>query len=287
MTDKTVLITGGSRGLGQALVHKFLQEGYIVHSVSRNTWSSLHGRMDSTVQKQKIHLHTCDLGDVKQVNALCARIQEEQWVVDVLINNAAIHGPIGPFVENQIHAWRNTIETDLMAPVALCQAVLPIMRRRRSGVIINLSGGGATSSRPNFSAYATAKAALVRFSEILAEEEMENGIRVNCVAPGAMNTQLLHEVLAQGVQGSGMKEHSMAASIIANRTKSEETMERAVALVTFLSGSAGSTITGKIISAQWDNWEQWPAHTQELGASDIYTLRRIVGRDRNIAWGDR
>ena len=99
--------------------------------------------------------------------------------------------------------WRQAIEINLMGTVLLCRAILPLFRRHQAGKIVNLSGGGATAPLPRFSAYAASKAAVVRFTETLAEETRGAGIDVNSIAPGPSNTRLLDEVLAAGPERTG------------------------------------------------------------------------------------
>jgi 3-oxoacyl-[acyl-carrier protein] reductase len=158
------------------------------------------------------------------------------------------------------------------------------MANVRDASMINLSGGGATGPRANFSAYASAKAALVRFSETIAEEVKGQGITVNCIAPGAMKTAMLGEVLKTGAVGAGEREFTTAAKVFEDGGAS---MDRVADLALFLSSDAARGITGKLISAVWDRWEAWPDHAAELAGSDLYTLRRVVGRDRGCSWGDR
>ena len=128
------------------------------------------------------------------------------------------------------------------------------MRERGYGKIINLSGGGATGPRPNFSAYAASKAAVVRFTETLAAEL--DGIDVNAIAPGALPTRMLDEVLASG----------------AGSTVEPTTFERATALAVFLGSAASDGISGRLIAAQWDDWERSGRRCRD----DLYTLRRVV-----------
>ena len=166
----------------------------------------------------------------------------------------------------------------------ICRAAVPVMARQGGGSIINLSGGGATGSRPNFSAYATAKAGLVRFSETLAEEAKPLGVAVNCVAPGPMGTDMLAIVQQAGVEAAGERELAAARKALAG---GDGTLLAAVELIVFLASSRGQGVTGKLISALWDNWQDFPDHAAELGASDVYTLRRITGRERGLAWCDK
>jgi 3-oxoacyl-[acyl-carrier protein] reductase len=158
------------------------------------------------------------------------------------------------------------------------------MKSHRRGKIIQLSGGGATKPMPCISAYAVSKAAVVRFAETLAEEVRDFNIDVNAIAPGALNTRMLEEVLTAGPGKVGVE--FFRASALQKKTGGAG-LERGSDLAMFLASEASNGITGKLISAVWDNWESWPAHVPELAASDMYTLRRISGRDRAAAWGDR
>ena len=285
MNNPSVLITGASRGLGEVLVRRFWSEGYNLHLVARDIYALQILKQSLPVAQQSCTLHICDLSDTQAVESLCHQVVFESWPVDVLINNAAIHGPIGPLTDNDFSLWTQTIAVNLLAPVALCQAVVKLMLQRGSGSIINLSGGGATGPRPNFTAYASAKAALVRFTESLALELKDSSttIRVNCIAPGAMKTALLKEVLEQGKEVSGLREFTAAQKIFSG---DDSTMSRVADLAVFLASVQSALISGKLISAQWDRWDQWSAHADVLESSDVYTLRRITGRDRGYTWGD-
>jgi 3-oxoacyl-[acyl-carrier protein] reductase len=168
--------------------------------------------------------------------------------------------------------------------MALCRAVLAGMKERRRGKIINLSGGGATGPRANFSAYATAKAGLVRFSETLAEETRHFGIDVNCIAPGFMRSRMTDETLAAGPQKAGFGELAQIERLMANAA---DNPRRAAALAVWLASAGSDGITGRLISAVWDPWETLADHARELRESDIYTLRRIVPKDRGLDWGER
>jgi NAD(P)-dependent dehydrogenase (short-subunit alcohol dehydrogenase family) len=145
--------------------------------------------------------------------------------------------------------------------------------------ILNLSGGGATAARANFAAYGSAKAALVRFSECLAAETRQIGIDVHCIAPGAMYTAMTEAVLQAGPADAGEKEYCDALKL---KQQGTGKMDAAVELCLFLASSASDGITGKLISAVWDPWDQLAEHRVELENSDVYTLRRIVPQDRGF-----
>jgi 3-oxoacyl-[acyl-carrier protein] reductase len=166
----------------------------------------------------------------------------------------------------------------------MCRKLIPRFKQQRYGKVIQLSGGGATNPLPKISAYAVSKAAIVRFAETLAEEVRGSGIDVNAIAPGALNTRMLEEVLIAGPEMVGKEFYERS---LKQQESGGASIERAAELALFLASSLSDGITGKLISAAWDNWEEWPKHLSELNKSDVYTLRRIVGRDRNINWGDK
>lgn len=285
MNTKVALITGTTRGLGAFMAHRFWDAGFNLCLVARSKVGLEQVARALPKRKgQQINFFAYDLGDPILVEELAVKVRTSLPHLDVLVNNAAINGPIGPVWENDFSVWQQVIQVDLLAPVSLCRAFVPWMKETGGGAIINISGGGATSPRPNFTAYATAKAGLVRFSETLAEETRTLGIRVNCIAPGAMKTAMVGEVLEKGADAVGELEFANANKVFA---ESGASMDRVADLALFLSSNASTGITGKLISAVWDDWELWPEHLNELSSSDVYTLRRITGRDRGFTWGDK
>src|SRR5580765_3244725 len=208
------LITGASRGLGKVLARRFWNAGYSLALAGRST-AALKAACDEFDEcpGQSRHYFEVDLAKAESVRSLGLKVAQQIGELDVLINNAAIQGPIGPLMENDIGEWREAIEVNLLAPVELSRALIPCLSNGGGGAIINLSGGGATGPRPNFSAYATAKTALVRVGEILAEELRPLAIRVNSVAPGAMKTSMLAQVIDQGASAAGQREFDLAEKV--------------------------------------------------------------------------
>jgi len=285
MNGRTVLITGASRGLGEYLAKRFWEAGYSLVLVARNgdALASVANSLEKRKQQTCI-LFPCDLGSHLEISKLIADVKARLPRLDVLIHNAAIHGPIGPLAENDLALWNAAMQINFLSPVALTQGLIPFLAQHGGGSIIGLSGGGATGPRANFSAYASSKVALVRFCETLSQETKSLAIRVNCIAPGAMKTALLGEVLAQGQVAAGEREFGIANQVF---NEGGASMDQVAKLALFLAGNQSVGITGKLISAVWDRWEQWPEHLAELSQSDAYTLRRITGRERGFNWGDK
>jgi 3-oxoacyl-[acyl-carrier protein] reductase len=234
--------------------------------------------------EQKIAFHECDITHEASPRELVAASVKQLGGVHVLVNNAGIWGPKGEVEENDWSEWVYTVQINLLASVMMCREVLPTMKQQGYGKIIQLSGGGATKPMPRTSAYAATKAAIVRFAETLAEEVRGSGITVNSIAPGAMNTRMLDEMLAAGPEKLGEARY---ANLVKQQQSGGDSPEDAADLAVFLASAAGDHITAKLISAKWDNWRDFPAHHDALNKSDVYTLRRIAGRERDMSWGDK
>lgn len=283
--ERYCLITGASRGLGKALAEHFWQQGWSLILLARGqpVLSEVLRALGKRAG-QSLHMIIADLARPEEIERVGETAKSLVPRLDALINNAGIQGAVGPTWENDWNEWLDTLRIDLLAPVGLCRLIAPWMIVNGGGSILSLSGGGATGPRANFSAYATAKTGLVRFSETLAEELKPHNVRVNCIAPGVMSTAMQEEVIAKGESAAGKREYEIAARVLREGGAS---MRRVAELCHFLASDAARGITGKLISAVWDNWEHWPEHIDELRASDVYTLRRITGRDRGHSWGDK
>jgi NAD(P)-dependent dehydrogenase (short-subunit alcohol dehydrogenase family) len=288
LTGRVALITGASRGLGREIAHTFVRAGASVAVVARpsSTFDEAVASLESArvSPAQRIEAICADLARHERSHEVVEEARRRLGALDVLVNNAGILGPIGAVGVADHDAWTATIDINLLSPVALMRAVIPEMRQRGRGKIINLSGGGATSPRPNFTAYASAKAGLVRVTETAADELRDTGIDVNAVAPGAMNTRMLEEVLAAGPTLAGEAEYRRA---VAQQASGGSPPARAAGLVLWLASSQSDGVTGRVLSAVWDPWEGLGARRTELAESDIYTLRRIVPADRGQRWDDR
>jgi 3-oxoacyl-[acyl-carrier protein] reductase len=273
-----VLVTGGSRGLGAAVAEAFAAAGHAVCTVSRSPLAAgAH-----PAGPRAFHL-TADLARDDAVPALIATLRQRWDRLDCLVNNAGIQGRPGRAWTLGDEEWRQVFQVNLFAPVALSAACVPWMAAHGGGSIINVSGGGATAPRANFAPYAASKAALVRHTENLAVECRNAGIRVNAIAPGALNTAMLDEVLAAGPAQVGEKEFAAAQE---RALSGGDDPGRATALCLYLASASATGITGRLISAVWDPWEDLHSRA-DLGPSDIYTLRRIVPKDRGQEWGER
>jgi 3-oxoacyl-[acyl-carrier protein] reductase len=280
---RQALVTGGTRGLGLEIARLFWSEGANLIVVARDAREL--DRLREALQPQAAAGQVLDVlsADLSSDSGLRSVLEQmaRRCGVEVLVNNAAIQGPIGKLWECDWQAWETAVKLDLLVPVQLCRAAVPAMLRRKKGSIINLSGGGATGPRENFSAYASAKTALVRFTETLAAEVKSHGIRVNAVAPGAMNTSMMRETVSAGPERAGA-DYQRALETM--QKDGAATARRAAELCLFLATDESAGITGRLLSAVWDPWQRLAEHIREIEGSDIYTLRRIVPKDRGQEW---
>lgn len=270
LKDKIAVVTGGSRGIGRAVVESLAQGGCNVLAVSRSAEELK--TLQNELKKNGLHIEieAADVSDYEQVEKLMNEIIKKFGTIDILINAAGVYGQIGLFGGNDIKKWTETLQINLIGTANCAHAVLPTMTKNKAGKIINFSGGGAVNSFSNFSAYATSKAAVVRFTENLAAEYKDFNIQVNAIAPGAVNTKLLGEVLAAGPEKAGKDFYEK--SIKQQREGGEDPKLAADLILFLISGS----LTGKLISAKWDNWKEWDeADIERINNSSEYTLRRI------------
>lgn len=281
LAGRTAVVTGASRGLGRAIAVRFVAEGADVLLTARDA-KALDQAADEArgAGPGRVLTEPGDASDPAHARAAIARAEAELGGVTALVNNAGVYGPIGPVEDNDWEEWTQALGVNLLGTVAFCRAVVPGLRRRGYGKIVNLSGGGATAPLPRFSAYAASKAAVVRFTETLAEELAGARVDVNAIAPGALNTRLLDEVLAAGPERAGA---AFFERSLKQRDEGGVPLEKGAALAVFLASAASDGISGRLLSAVWDDWAALPAQREALAKSDVYTLRRIVPKDRGWA----
>jgi 3-oxoacyl-[acyl-carrier protein] reductase len=285
LTGKQALITGAGEGLGAAIADHYVAAGASVMLCARTeaALEAVAARLRAKLgANQSVHFQRADVSIPADVDHLVQQTLRFLPNLSILVNNAGIYGPIGLLEETDWAEWTKAIEINLYGLVYSSRAVLPHFKRQRYGKIINLSGGGATNPLPRLSSYAASKAAVVRFSETLALECAGSGIDVNSIAPGALATRMMEQLLAAGPHAAGPAMHERMTRIYA---EGGTPLDRAASLCVYLGSSASDGISGKLISAVWDPWSQLADHSDELAGSDIYTLRRITPEDRGKSWG--
>jgi NAD(P)-dependent dehydrogenase (short-subunit alcohol dehydrogenase family) len=268
LKDKGVLVTGAGRGIGKRLALGFAAAGARVGLLSRSKAELDLAKLEIEHGGGNAIRLRADVRDYEQLSASVDRMNVQFGGVHVLVAAAAIHGPIGPFVEAKPKAWAEAIDINLMGTVHACLAVLPQMIKRRSGKIIVLAGGGAAYPRPNFSAYATSKAAIVRFVETVAEEVRDHNIQINVFNPGGSYTHMTDEIIRAGNR-AGQKEFEEAEKV---RITKGVAPEQQIQLARFLASDRSNHISGKFIEIA-DDWKKLERANMN---PEKYTLRRVL-----------
>ena len=271
LAGQRAVVTGGGGGIGRAVSGALAAAGARVA-----VWGRRQPPLDETLSQLAGSGHraeTVDVGRPESVQAAYAAVERAWGGIDILINNAALQGPIGLTHEVDAAAWASTVQTNLVGPLLCARQVLPGMIERKRGKIVNLSGGGAVSPRPRFSAYGASKAGLVRLTETLAAEVAPWGVDINAVAPGAVSTGMQDEILAAGsAAGDAALEEARQA-----QEGGESGLARAAALVLFLASSRSDGLSGRLLSAVWDPWEE--LDIAAVMAGEAYTVRRLKPED--------
>ena len=263
MKKKNIVITGANRGLGLYLANGFFNEGHNLVLLSRKK-NSEKKFTKKTFKDQKIIFAKLDLEKKNDINKVTNLVKKKLKKVDLLINNAAIQGPIGIFHKNNFLQWERTITINLVNTALMIKNFIPLLKKNKTSCVINISGGGSANSRKFFSSYSIAKTGLVRLTENLAEEYEQDKIKFYAIAPGVLNTRmyLKSKIIDKNIN---LKKKKVVFSDMKN------TLE----LIKFLSNN-NIKRSGKLISAIWDKWKNKKFVKLVNRNKDLLTLRRIV-----------
>lgn len=243
----TVLITGSSRGIGLESALTFARAGHTVAATMRSPARAPELARIAEREQLPIGVFAMDVDDDASVREAVARITEDLGPIDVLVNNAGI-GLTGSVEELPLATFRAVMETNYFGVIRCAQAVLPSMRARRSGCIINVASiSGRLASAP-FAPYTASKHALEALSECLAQEVKAFGIRVAIVEPGIIDTEMAREVSETDAESHYPHERRMAALFAAS-------LQQPV---------PASLVAEKLL---------------EIAAGDSWQLRHVVGPD--------
>jgi NAD(P)-dependent dehydrogenase (short-subunit alcohol dehydrogenase family) len=263
-----VLVTGAGRGIGKRLAIGFAAKGARVGLLAR-----------SKAELDLCHLEIEHAGgtglrlrtDVSDYEQMCAAVERMRVhfnkPVQVVICAAAVQGPIGPFVETSPKAWGELIQTNLLGVMNACRAVLPQMIERRSGKLIVVACGGASSGRPNFALYAATKAAVSRFIESVAQEVSEHNVQINSMSPGDTYTHMTDQILSAGERAGWRESEHAQQTRLTGGTPPEKQLELAM----FLASEQSNHITGRLIGVM-DDWKKLKTG---MISPEQYTLRRV------------
>jgi NAD(P)-dependent dehydrogenase (short-subunit alcohol dehydrogenase family) len=276
LKNQVALVTGGSRGIGKSIARSFLMEGAYVVICARNKNDVESTQSDFTKSGlNKTFGMPIDVSHPNQVKTIFEKTESLFGPVDILVNAAGTQTPYGFLVDTDDQDWISCVQTNLIGTMLCTKYALRSMVSRKQGKILNFSGGGSFNPRPYFSAYASSKAAVVRFTETIAEEVLSSNINVNAIAPGPVDTQLFAEALS-AKERIGEKNWT---KMIALKERGINPPEFVCDLALFLVSNESDWISGKVISAPWDDWKNLETKKQDLVDSSLLTMRRIDGRN--------
>ncbi len=280
LKDKVAIITGGSRGIGKAIAERFAQEGCNIMLASR-TKSELEKTAESIKMKftVKISSYRTDIGYENEVASLIQKTIAKFGKIDILVNNAAIVGPTGEISHINGQEFFNTLKNNIGGTVFCTKAVIPHMKAQKQGCIINLSGGGGLYPLPYYDAYSASKAAIVRLTENFALELEKFNIFVTAISPGAVNTKMFDEQLKIGKNAIGEKNWQALQDRLAS---GGDSIDKASELALFIACQNRKELNGRVISAIWDNWENISKQKEKIIDTDVFKMRRVVPKDREI-----
>ena len=211
-TERRALITGASSGIGKATALAFAKAGIDVALVSRSRDKLAAVKSAALETGVVAKAYTLDLAEILQVQQKISAIAADFGPIDILVNNAGM-GYTGSLSETPLEDWLQVMNLNLTSVFQCILGILPMMRDRGSGTIINVASIAGQQPFPNWGAYSVSKAGLIALSKTLAAEERTHGIRVTAICPGAVNTELW-DTLALNLDRSTMLTPGIVAQSI-------------------------------------------------------------------------
>ena len=269
LSDRVAIVTGSSRGLGYEIAKTFLAEGAYVMLCARDRRELTKAFAGLMLDEPRVAFHVADISHEYNVDRLFDETEAVFGRVDILVNNAAVIGPIGNINEVPWQAFMDTIAINFTGAANCIRRAIAPMKRAGGGKIININGGGEGSA-PGLDAYVSAKAALARLTENLAPQLMPHNICINAVSPGGMTGEMLDKAIEWGLE----VEPERFEAIARYRAQGATPKKLAADLCAWLASPDSDGLSGRMLSARHDFW---PLSRDEIGqimASDTYTLRR-------------
>lgn len=231
--SRIALITGGTRGLGASICRYMKDAGYTVAA----TYHSNEERAEKFRDETGIHVFKFDVANFDECREGVERVEKDYGPVDILVNNAGITRD-AMMHKMEEEAWHKVIETNLTSCFSMSHAVLPHMRERGFGRIINISSINALAGQMGQTNYCAAKAGMLGFTKALARESAAKGITVNAIAPGYTRTEMVEKVPEKVME-------RIVGQIPMGRIGEPEDIARAVV---FLAADEASFITGETLN---------------------------------------
>jgi 3-hydroxybutyrate dehydrogenase len=251
LAGKSAVVTGSTSGIGLAIARAFAADGANVMLNGLGEAAAIE-KLRAGIESEfgvKALYHGADMTRPAEIRDLVAKAEAAFGAVDILVNNAGIQhvAPIDQFPEDR---WDAIIAINLSSAFHATKAVLPGMKRRRAGRIVNIASAHGLVASPNKSAYVAAKHGIMGFTKAAALETAEEGIRVNAICPGFVHTPLVQKQIEDRAREAGISEERAAKEIILapQPTKQFATVEQIAAAAVFLCSEGAAQINGTSIS---------------------------------------
>jgi 3-oxoacyl-[acyl-carrier protein] reductase len=241
LNGRVAVITGAGQGIGRAFAKAFAEAGAIPVIAERNEGRAAAVAEEILKANGKVLAVTTDVADEASVEEMREVVEDEFGRIDILVNNAAIFSTLEmrPFEQIPLQEWEQVMRVNVTGAFLCARAVLPAMRRRKWGRIINMASGAVALGRPNYLHYIASKAALIGMSASMARELGPDGITVNAILPGATFTEIERKTVT-----AEQKQRIIAMQCIPRA----ETPEDLIGTALFLASDASAFITGQTIN---------------------------------------
>ena len=192
------VVTGGAQGIGYAIAERMLDSGATVRLWDRDS-ATLDDARRALTPRGDVTVAVVDVTDAEAVAAQADAASEQMGSVDILVNNAGIAGPTVPSWDYPLEDWRRVIDVDLNGVYYCCRAIVPGMRSRGFGRVVNVASIAGKEGNPNAAAYSAAKAGVIALTKSLAKETADLDIAVNCITPAAAKTRIFDQISQQHI----------------------------------------------------------------------------------------
>jgi NAD(P)-dependent dehydrogenase (short-subunit alcohol dehydrogenase family) len=236
LTGQTAIVTGAAAGIGEAIARRLAKAGAAVAVADLNLAGA--AAIASSIGGDAFPIQL-DISRSASVNAAVAEVIARRGRIDILVNNAGIAGKAAPIWEQTDEDWQTVVAVNLLGAVYCTRAVIPHMRSRKYGRIVNVASIAGKEGNPNMSPYSATKAAVIGLTKSVGKEVATEGICVNAVAPAVIRTQILDQLTEQQVE-------YMTQRIPMHRTG---TTEEVAAVIHFLASPDCSFVTGQCYDA--------------------------------------
>jgi 2-deoxy-D-gluconate 3-dehydrogenase len=234
---KVALITGAGRGIGYGCAQAFVRAGYLVAMAERDEAQGRSAQASLRAEGGRAELFGCDVSQESQVTELFSELERRLGRLDALVNNAGTNRPGSP-LETSLEHWNFLITTNLTSAFLCCRAAIPLLLRSGGGAIVNMTSLAGLFGQRDGAAYASSKAGMIGLTKSLALDLSAQGIRVNALAPGNVDTPLMEQWISQQKDPAAVRQRITSAQLVGRLAGVTEIGEMALFLATqpFLTG---------------------------------------------------